>query len=329
VLLFDPQSWNLDPHSWKQWHRRWFWPCLVIALLGAGWYAVAAVQAGTLPGGSSLPGLAAGAAAGVLFFYLFAFALRKLPVLSLYFRRRPTKFWLAQHIWLGLLTFPLVFYHSGLFTRWGGPLTVVLMVVYFLVFASGVWGLWVQQRVPRHLLQEIPDETIRSQIPQLTGELRAEAELLVLATCGPPGDDPTQALAVLQQTIPRIRATRSGKGAGLLRVLPAEPVPDTEPLRHYYRDIIDPYLQTEATSRSRLRLRARLKSDFNDLRLRINPDAHPVVDALEHLCERRRQFDEQAQLHGRLHSWILTHLSMSAALLVLLVWHAVTAVLYW
>jgi hypothetical protein len=329
VLLFDPQSWRLDPASWKKWHRKWFWPCLVLAVAAAAWYGVEASLAGSLPGGSSAPGLAAGIVAGLLFFGLFAFALRKWAPLSWVFRIKPTKFWLAQHIWFGLLTFPLVVLHSGLLTRWGGYLTIALLVVYLVVFLSGVYGLWMQQRLPRSLLQEIPDETIHSQIPALSGELLDEAELLVLATCGPPPDQPQGGLAILEKNLRRVRASRSGKGTGLLRVLPEMPVEDTEPLRRYFRAVIDPYLRSDTSNRSRVRLRARMKHDFRDLRLRLNPAVHPVVDALEDLCERRRQFDEQAQLHSRLHGWILFHLSFSAVLLVLLVWHAVTAIWYW
>ena len=72
-----------------------------------------------------------------------------------------------------------------------------------------------------------------------------------------------------------------------------------------------------------------MQHDFRDLRLKLDPAAHLVVDALEDLCERRRQFDEQASLHAWLHGWILFHLSFSAVLLVLLVWHVATAILYW
>jgi hypothetical protein len=329
VLLFDPQRWKLDPESWKRWHRPWFLVCAVIAVAAVVWYAVAWARSPSLPGGSSAPGLAAGAVAGVLFLYLCAYAVRKWPPFSLWFSHKPTKFWLAQHIWLGLLTFPLVALHSGLLTRWGGLLTVVLLLVYLGVFLSGVWGLAVQQRLPRELLQDVPDETIYSQIPQLSSELRHEAELLVLATCGPPAGNPGGALEVLQANLPRIRAAHAGKGAGLLQVLPPEPLPDTEPLRHYFHSVIDPYLRPEASYRSKLRLRARLETDFKDLELRINPAAGPVVAALKNLCERRKQFDEQSRLHLWLHSWILFHLSLSAVLLVLVCWHAVTAIWYW
>ncbi len=160
-------------------------------------------------------------------------------------------------------------------------------------------------------------------------ELRNEAELLVLATCGPPVEDPRSCLKLLREGLAQIRASRALKGTGLLNLMPPSPLPDTEPLRRYFRDVIDPYLRRDLAYRSKLRLRAGLESDFRDLRLRVNPQAHPVVDALKDLCERRKQFDEEDRLHVWLHDWILIHLSMSMALLVLVVWHAVTALMYW
>ena len=51
------------------------------------------------------------------------------------------------------------------------------------------------------LLQDVPDETIRTQIPDLTEQLRAEAELLVLATCGPPKSGPGA------MSLPRVKAS--------------------------------------------------------------------------------------------------------------------------
>ncbi len=159
--------------------------------------------------------------------------------------------------------------------------------------------------------------------------MRTEAELLVLATCGPPAEDPVGALKILENGIGRIRAARGGKGAGLLRVLPAEPLADTEPLRRYFHEFINPYLRDDLSYLSKLRLRARMESDFQDLRLKVNPDAHEIVDTLKDLCQRRRQFDEQVWVHSWLHGWIVVHLSFSLALLVLVIWHACTAIPYW
>jgi hypothetical protein len=320
----------IGPENWKRWHRGWFRGCAVLTVLAVGWYVADGVRNGGLPGGSSWPGLTCGVVAGLLMLYLFAFGLRKGPVLRWWFARRPTKYWLAQHIWLGLLTLPLVVLHAGLFTRLG-VLTLTLVLAYAVVLFSGIWGLWQQQRLPRQLLEEVADETLPMQLPDLLDQLRQEAELLVLATCGPPSEAETGegSLQVLQRNAQGLRAVRTGKGTGLLRILPPEPVPDSEPLRRYFADVIEPYLWPELSGRSRRRLQARFRSDFAELRSQLHPEAHGVLDALEQLCERRRQFDHLARLHGRLHSWIVIHLAFSAVLVLLLIAHAVLAILYW
>ena len=53
------------------------------------------------------------------------------------------QFWLRVHIWLGLLSVPLALFHSGF--RFGGTLEKVFMIVFFVVIASGVYGLALQQ----------------------------------------------------------------------------------------------------------------------------------------------------------------------------------------
>src|SRR5436190_21532345 len=46
--------------------------------------------------------------------------------------------WLRAHIWLTLLTIPLVLFHAGF--RLGGPMTTLLMLLYALVMVSGIYG---------------------------------------------------------------------------------------------------------------------------------------------------------------------------------------------
>jgi hypothetical protein len=324
VLLFDP------PNSWKlsKQHQTWAWPCLIIGLAACAWYGVTWAFSDAQPGGSSWPGIVSGIAAGLLMLYLFAYALRKVPVFSAWFGRAPTKYWLRQHIWLGLLTVPLVVAHAARISYWS-PLTMALLGVYALVIISGVWGLCFQQRVPTRLLEEIPDETIRSHIPELTNQLRAQAELLVLATCGPPKEGgPAAGLATLEANRKLLHASH-GKGSWLLAMLPPRPIPDTEALRRYFYETLDPYLGASRGTRSHLQLLARLETDFRDLHARLPTTAHPVIDALADLCKRRRQFDEQARLHAWLHTWVGVHLSLSAILVVLLVCHIATAFIHW
>jgi hypothetical protein len=327
VLLFDP------PGSWKSsplLHKSWWVPCGLAALAALAWYAVEWSLATVTPGGSSRPGLVFGTLGGVLMLYLFSYALRKTVLMRWWYSWRPTKYWLRQHIWFGLVTVPFVYVHAARITAWG-PLHIALIVIYTIVILSGLWGVYLQQRIPTRLLQDVPDETIRWQIPDLTDQLRGEAELLVLATCGPPKHGPgaMELPLTLKNHIDVIRKAQHGKGTGLLAVLPREPVPDTEPLRRYFNETVEPYLRRDTTVRSKLQLRARVDKDFRDLRERLPIAAQPVIDALYDLCNRRRQFDEQAELHDRLHAWVGFHLVASALLVVLLICHVATAIYYW
>ena len=52
------------------------------------------------------------------------------------------------------------------------------------------------------------------------------------------------------------------------------------------------------------------------------------MDALADLCAQCRQFERQAKLHIWLHNWMAVHLSLSAALIVLMVFHAAVALNY-
>jgi len=53
-----------------------------------------------------------------------------------------------------------------------------------------------------------------------------------------------------------------------------------------------------------------------------------VLRDLEEICEERRQFLVQRRLHLWLHSWLLVHVPLSFALLVLAAVHAVLSLRY-
>src|SRR5262249_53937193 len=91
--------------------------------------------------------------------------------------------WMRAHIWLGLLCAPLLLLHSGF--RSGESLSTWLSVLLVLVILSGVWGLILQNWLPRVLLGEVPSETVYAQIDHVVGQLHQEAAELVLAACGP------------------------------------------------------------------------------------------------------------------------------------------------
>jgi hypothetical protein len=82
--------------------------------------------------------------------------------------------WLRAHIWLTLLTIPLVILHSGF--RLGGPMTTLLMALYAIVMVSGVYGLFLQHLMPRLMKERLPAETVFEQIPHIRGQLAVAAE---------------------------------------------------------------------------------------------------------------------------------------------------------
>jgi hypothetical protein len=81
------------------------------------------------------------------------------------------------HLWLGLLSLALILFHGGFAFR--GPLTGVLMALFFIVTGSGIAGALLQHYLPAVLTAEVPLETIYEEIPHVRAQLREEADELV------------------------------------------------------------------------------------------------------------------------------------------------------
>ena len=300
------------------------------AVLASVWYFVASANTAAWPGGSSLPGFTFGVIGGLI--CLFEFLLWPRKKLRAW-RIGRTQVWMRAHVWLGLLAVPLLIYHSGF--RWGGSLSTVLMVLFLAVVASGVWGLVFQQFLPARMLNDIPAETIYSQIPRVSEIMAIEAERLVLATCGgegaitPTDAEEVSAVGVTHMVVGKVRQVGGTQGLVLETLAPAQPISNTDQLATAFRDTILPYLRQGARSGSRLRTGPRAAEFFRTLRESINPEAGSVVGHVADLCDQRRQFDVQERLHFWLHNWLLVHLPLSAALIVLMFVHAFVAIKYW
>jgi hypothetical protein len=121
-------------------------------------------------GGTPL-GLAFGAISLGIFVFAALLSLRKkIPL----WRVGTVQRWLRAHIWLTLLTIPLVILHSGF--RLGGPMTTLLMALYALVMLSGIYGLVLQHLMPRLMKERLPAETVFEQIPHIRAQLCVAAE---------------------------------------------------------------------------------------------------------------------------------------------------------
>jgi hypothetical protein len=253
---------------------------------------------------------------------------------------------MKAHIWLGLLTVPLILLHSGFV--WGGWLSTIVALLFAVVIASGIFGLAMQQFLPRKMLVDTPLETIYSQIEQSMQMAVSDAQSLVLATCGLPKKSAEAAShsysSKESHLLPSDASGRHDAGSvvvgavrqvelipgQLLRTpVPQVPVPNCEVLRQKFNAIILPFLERGRRFRSPLSNRTRSAEFFRQLRAVLDPGAHPVLEAIEECCEQRRQFDLQTRLHWWLHSWLWIHLPLSMALLVLMFVHAYVALKYW
>src|SRR5436309_774589 len=107
----------------------------------------------------SIGGTPLGLVLGTISLGIFVFAAllgvrKKLPFLPVGNVQR----WLRAHIWLTLLTIPLILLHSGF--RLGAPMTTTLMVLYAIVMVSGIYGLMLQHKLPTIMKESLPAEIV-------------------------------------------------------------------------------------------------------------------------------------------------------------------------
>jgi len=203
-----------------------------------------------------------------------------------------------------------------------------------VVIASGIWGLVLQNVLPRMLLEAAPAETVYSQIDRVGRQYAEEARRLVLLACGDQGDRPGREPRLAEPATtasvgshipgaPRqtgLQVERSPHPASdLPRVIPSPAIHNA-----LVRDV-EPFLTSGTSDQGLLGSRERNTWYFDDLRLRVAPELRTLVGQLEELCERRRQLNLQQRLHVWLHNWLWLHLPLSIALVVLLAAHVIFA----
>jgi hypothetical protein len=311
---------------WKL-HGRWLVAALALAAGAIAWTVLAGSRQGRWPGGGTLSGLALGIAAAAIFLFECALVIKKTPLLRAARWSLSAQVWMKAHIWLGLLTVPLVLLHSG--GRLGGVLTMLLVAVFGVVIASGLWGLALQNLLPRMLLEAAPAETIYSQIDSVGRQYAAEARRLVANHCGASGNLDSDAAELAESGAAAIHGAPRQVGTQFRRApQPAAEMHaaiDSPAIRAALDESIAPFLAQGVCPRGQLGSRQRNEWFFEDLELRAPPELRQVVGQLAALCERRRQLNLQRRLHFWLHNWLWLHLPLSLALLVLLAGHIVFA----
>ena len=248
------------------------------------------------------------------------------------------KTWLSAHVWLGLLSFLLILMHSGF--RWGSGLAAALMWMFLVIVVSGVYGVALQNYIPRRMTELVPHETLYEQIPTVIRRLRIEADERVEFITADLGFDEGEveyqpAGGVKYYVDPAQKKGAAEKEQVFVDKRKAAPQIEVEEgareaLRAHYLQEIRPYLSTDPVFESRRLFSRRelVAAYFSHLRTIMPVAAHVVLNDLEEICEERRQLMVQRRLHLWMHSWLLLHVPLSFALLVLTAVHAVLSLRY-
>jgi hypothetical protein len=248
------------------------------------------------------------------------------------------KTWLSAHVWLGLASFLAILMHSGF--RWGHGLAAALMWIFLLIVLSGIYGVVLQNYIPRRMTELVPRETLFEQIPTVIRGLRTEAdERVEFVTANLSVDEESEefirAGGVKTYFDPAQKKSAAEKVAAVVErrkgspqiEIPAEA---REAMRAHYLQEMRPFLMDEpaALSGKLFGGKEKVAAYFAHLRTIMPVAAHDLLRDLEGICEERRQLMVQKKLHLWLHTWLMVHVPISYALLVLTAAHAVLSLRY-
>jgi hypothetical protein len=271
---------------------RWGGVTCGLMILAVGiriWFDPAGTE--TLPGGSRVGLIYAILGGGIILFAWLLSALRFVP--SWWFIGSRA-FWLKGHIWLSLLAFVLILCHSG--ARFGGFFEQALYLVFFLVVVTGIFGVVLQQFLPRWMTIEVPCEVPYEQIPNVCATLRAKADQDMDARC----------IAPFPATCARIQ--------------------------QWYGEVVRPFLAWPSAN-ALLNDAGKTAQFFAEMRQLPGVDhatskVHELLTRLEEYCNERRRLGRQESLHRLLHGWLYLHVPLSAAMMVMMFIHAAVTLYY-
>jgi hypothetical protein len=286
-------------------------------------YAIYAAAVERPQGGSAI-GLAFGAIGfSFMVFAALLGARKRVPT----WRLGRAQAWMRGHLWLGLLSLPMILFHGGF--HFGGALTGILMWLLILTVASGVFGAALQHYLPRAMTTDVKLETIYDEIGNVRVLLCEEADGEMEALCGPLGltinnAPETQRAGGFSASRP-LAARSGGPAVAIAEERKVLKEAEFAPLRDFYVEELRPFLQHPRERRGRLNDSDRARAAFAGLRTLLPVLAHETLGDLEDICDEARQLLRQEQLHRWLHGWLLLHIPLSLSLIVLGAVHAVAA----
>lgn len=319
--------------------RGWALASLAILAIATFLYALYAFMAPSGPRGGSAAGLLFGSVGFA--FMLFAALLgarKRVPT----WRVGRAQSWMRGHLWLGFLALPMILFHGGF--HFGGTLTRVLMWLLIITVFSGVFGAALQHYIPRRMTADVPLETIYDEIAHVRTLLREEADRAVESLCGDLGLTkssaeelqraggftalrPIAAAAAPLRTSAAVSAGASAAVAAAPEIILLSPE-ESAPLRRFFVEEMRPFLESPKRRGQRLADAAKASGTFSSLRTLMPSAGHATLADLEDICDEARQLTRQETLHRWLHGWLLLHIPLSLALILLGAVHAVMALRY-
>jgi hypothetical protein len=317
--------------------RGWAIGSLAFSVISAVIYVLYARNSPLGPRGGSTMGLLFGIVGfGFMIFAALLGARKRVPT----WRLGRAKAWMRGHLWLGLLSLPIILFHGGF--HFGGALTRVLMWLLIVTVASGVYGAMLQNYLPRAMTKDVSLETIYDEIGNVRTLLQREADRAMEALCGSMGlarsDSEGEraggftALRPIAATAAPLR-TSAAVSAGAAAVAMAPEIvllneEEAAPLKKFYLSEMRAFLEEPKRRGQRLADSNTAPAAFAKLRTLLPAAAAATVDDLEDICEEARQLERQERLHHWMHGWLLVHIPLSLALILLGAVHAVMALRY-
>jgi hypothetical protein len=297
-------------------HRGWLIGSLLLLALGGVLYVPYVLSSVTGVSGGSVAGLtyAGVGSAMMLFAGLLGFRRR-----HRIWRIGRATWWMRGHLWLGFLSFPFILFHAG-FQLGNGALTRVLMVLFLVVFISGIIGAVLQHFMPKVMTERVPMETVFDQIDRILDQLADEAEHIV--------SDINRAV---EQEIDREEVDEPLQAPGKAGKTGLATAPDervSSKITAFFKSQMKPYLVSRPNRKQLLADPVRAAAAIQQLKVLVPQYLWPKFDDLENICEEKRQLERQRQLHRILHAWLLFHVPASYVLILLGAVHAVMALRY-
>jgi hypothetical protein len=319
--------------------RSWAIVSLAIFAVSTVVYVFHALTSPQGPRGGSTIGLIFGSIGfAFMLFAAFLGARKRVPT----WRIGRAQAWMRGHLWLGFLALPMILFHGGF--HFGGTLTHVLMWLLIITVLSGVFGAVLQHYVPRVMTSDAPLETIYDEIAHVRSLLREEADRAVESICGSLGLSKASikegqraggftALRTMAASAVPLRTSAAVSAGASAAVATAPEIillgeEESAPLRRFYVQEMRPFLENPKQRGQRLGDAQKATSAFAGLRTLLPAAGHAALEDLSDICDEARQLRRQERLHHWLHDWLLLHIPLSLALILLGAVHAVMALRY-